>query len=61
MNVASVGAMPNVGAPNNVAPQKAPAAAQSSGSDHDGDSDNAGGAVKSATGPGVGGLLDASA
>jgi hypothetical protein len=61
MNVASMGAMHAAIAPNNVTPQKAPAAAEGPGPDHDGDSDDAGGAVKSATTQAVGGLLDSSA
>jgi len=56
MHIASVGSMPNVAALT-----RSPEAAEGRGPDHDGDADNKGGAMKSATAPGVGSLVDATA
>jgi hypothetical protein len=56
MHIVSVGSMPNV------APMtRSSEAAEGPGPDHDGDSDDKGGAVKSAMAPGVGSVVDATA
>ncbi|MDE3114939.1 MAG: hypothetical protein KGL26_04980 [Pseudomonadota bacterium] len=52
MHIASVGSMPQAAAAT-----KTPEATEGPGPDHDGDSDDKGAAVKSATAPGVGGLV----
>ena len=52
MHIASVGSMPQT-----AAAAKTPEAVEGPGPDHDGDSDNTGAAAKSATAPGVGGLV----
>lgn len=56
MQIANVGAL----AASAVTP-KTPETAEGSGPDHDGDSDDSGGAVKSARAPGVGQTADVSA
>ncbi len=56
MHIASVGSMPQAAAAT-----KTPEATEGPGPDHDGDSDDKGAAVKSATAPGVGGLVDTTA
>ena len=56
MQIATVSAMQTMAAAT-----KVPEAAEGPGPDHDGDGDDKGGAVKSATARGVGGLLDVSA
>jgi hypothetical protein len=55
MQIASIGSMPNLAAVN-----KTPETAEGPGPDHDGDSDDKS-AVKSATAPGVGSLVDTTA
>jgi len=56
MHIASVGSMLNAAAMT-----KTPEAMEGPGPDHDGDGDDKGAAVKSATAPGVGGLVDTTA
>jgi hypothetical protein len=56
MHIASVGTMPQA-----AAAAKTPEAMEGPGPDHDGDGDDKAAAVKSATAPGVGGLVDTTA